>query len=891
MENVTLKTIKKTNPFIKFLDTHRAEKDGPCTHTSMGKPMGSFNIPEAKLEEFYDLYCKEVKKNKLHIVEVHSDVGPIVIDIDLRFDHDVNERQYTDEHIKKIIELYVNEIKEYFDIPEDEEDDIAAFVFERDAPYKYKALTKDGIHIMFPYIVSAPNVQMIMRRNVIKNASAIFEDIPIKNTLADIFDLGVIERNGWLMYGSSKPNVDPYQLTKIFDSNLEEQDIDVYNPSSLPKLLSIRNKTETTKINEEKKYEIIKFDNTKSKGKIIRKKKAQLSDEDIERIYNMTMLLSDERADNYQTWLEVGWCLHNIDPSNDNLLNIWIEFSKKSDKYEPGDCEQRWDTFKDDGLGIGSLYYWCKEDDYEGYLELRRNDICYYIEKSINSTNYDVASVLYELFKYQFVCASAKSRAWYEFKDHRWHEIDDGITLRKKISNELVDEYCKLISTYNDKITSTAIEDDESANGDTAKEKIEDYKNKAKVLSEIINKLKTTNFKDNIMKECRELFYERDFCNKLDVNPYLIGFENGVYDLKKGEFRNGRPDDYIMLTTGNDYIEYDEENEYVNAVKTFLSQILPNKRVRKFILTVFASFLEGINADESFYILTGTGRNGKSKIVELFELAFGEYCIKFPITLLTNRRAASNSATPEVAQSKGKRFGSFQEPDEDEKINVGLMKEMTGGDKIKARSLFKEPIEFRPQYKLMLLCNNLPEIPPNDAATWLRLKVTEFTSTFVDNPTKPNEFKKDRYLPEKLIEWKETFMSILLEYYKIYQKEGIKVPDEVLKYTNEFKKTNDAISQFFEKHYIKTGKKSDEVLISDMYREFARWFAGDGAKLDKAHDKKHFVAHLQKSLGKDAIKGGTKILGYLERDDDDDIEEVVTEEHPEGEDDDTILVK
>ena len=71
------------------------------------------------------------------------------------------------------------------------------------------------------------------------------------------------------------------------------------------------------------------------------------------------------------------------------------------------------------------------------------------------------------------------------------------------------------------------------------------------------------------------------------------------------------------------------------------------------------------------------------------------------------------------------------------------MKEYTGGDKIKARGLHKDPIEFKPQFKLVLLCNELPKVPPNDEATWRRMEVVEFKSKFVDKPKEPHEFARD----------------------------------------------------------------------------------------------------------------------------------------------------
>ena len=109
-----------------------------------------------------------------------------------------------------------------------------------------------------------------------------------------------------------------------------------------------------------------------------------------------------------------------------------------------------------------------------------------------------------------------------------------------------------------------------------------------------------------------------------------------------------------------------------------------------------------------------------------------------------------------MANCKGKRFLVFQEPEDDDKIHVGHMKELTGNDKISARALFKEPIEFYPQFKTILTCNKLPFIPSNDGGTWRRLRVLEFLSKFVDNPEAPNEFKIDTKLKEKIKEW-DTF--------------------------------------------------------------------------------------------------------------------------------------
>ena len=67
------------------------------------------------------------------------------------------------------------------------------------------------------------------------------------------------------------------------------------------------------------------------------------------------------------------------------------------------------------------------------------------------------------------------------------------------------------------------------------------------------------------------------------------------------------------------------------------------------------------------------GGNGKSKIIELFENCFRDYCCKLPVTLLTQHRARAEACNPALVRTKGKRFACLQEPDKNEDFHVGCM--------------------------------------------------------------------------------------------------------------------------------------------------------------------------------------------------------------------------
>ena len=838
---------------FNFLQEMNVEKGKLYTHTSMGKPLGSYYIDKENLSTFYELYQKAIMGGQsLHITEKHEDIGPVIIDLDFKYDIEITTRQHTPEHIQKIVSLYNEIIVDLLEIdPTDEK--LTSFVFERNNVYQTKGITKDGIHILYPKIVSIPEVQYTIREILLKKISPILEELPLTNKPHDVVDKSVISTTNWLLYGSSKPNLDPYILKSIYSHdgtalNMEDYTFDDMN---IAQFFSIRNKKQSEVIPvKNDKMPLIEHVQIKKKT-LMHKKTVKAFHDDIDLLKSIIEILSDERAESYSEWIGVGWALHNIDPNSQELLDLWIEFSKRSPKFKEGVCEKEWYKSKNEGYGVATLHYWAKIDNMEKYKVIMEDNLNKYIEKSIKTpTHCDIANVLFKMFKYEF---KYSGQEWYKFENHIWYREIDGICIRSKISTDLCDIYFKIISKYNKIQSSNDI--------NVSEEEKEDCKNKGKEILEIIKKLKTTSFKDNILKECKELFYDKDFINKLDNNPYLIGFKNGIYDLKEHELREGRPDDYVQMTTGIEKIDFEETNEHWEDLSNFINTVFFEEEIRHYFLNYFSSCLQGHNAEEKFRIWTGVGSNGKSKILELFVNSIGEYAIKFPITMLTGKRAASNAATPEIVQSKGKRFGYFEEPSENEKINAGLLKEFTGGDKIKARGLHKEPIEFKPQFKLALLCNEMPEVPPYDNGTWRRMEVIEFKSRFCENPKEPNEFPIDKYLSEKLKHWKELFIALLLDkYYVDYTQHGIKVPMDVIKFTLEYQKQCDLYTDFITESLEDTKDEKDMIDLTELYDEFKTWYEETFSNTkypSKVEFKKYLKKKYLKKVTPKELKGFT----------------------------------
>ena len=868
---------KSRRKFVDFLNKMKSIKESTFTHTSITDPAGSFYIMHEDMSTFFEVYKDAMKNNcDLFLTEKHKDICPVLIDFDLRFDSCVSDRKYTISMIKEIILKYLKEISKYVHMP----NNVEIYLMEKPNPVyvEKKNVVKDGIHIMITNIVTRPSVQLIVRKNLLSTFSQIVKDLNTINDIDDIFDEQVIDKNNWQMYGSKKPNAEPYKVTyhwTYIENELCENALLDDNVGYV-ETLSIRNKYEETSLKDDHKQEVYALDKklrqledkkeSKKKlfNKIIQNHENNFTPlcEEVDLVKKLMHILDSKRAETYGDWIRLGWCLRNIDI---NLLGEWDEFSKKSKKYEEGCCEKLWYHMREGGLGIGTLHMWAKQDNPSEYKKIVTDDISSLIYKSLSLTDYDIALVIARMFRHRYRCSSHKHHIWYEYKDHGWKEIEKGYTLfYKEIPTLLFDEYMKLIQKESQRAQLTSDEREK----DICTKNIEN-------LTKISKKLKNTSFvKDKMYKECSGMFYEPRFEEKLDSNPTLIGFENGVYDLENDEFREGRPEDYISLSTGINYIEYDEENPHIDEIQHFLKKVLVNDNVREYVMTLFASILDGTNRDEKFHIWTGSGSNGKSKIVELFQYTIGEYACIFNVSLLTQKRVGSNATNSELAIAKGKRFAILQEPEENEKLNVGLMKELTGGDKIQCRCLFKEPIKFKPMFKMILTCNHMPSIPPDDGGTWRRIRRVEYTSKFVDNPNpnNENEFKIDRELTYKFELWKETFMAILLQYYKQYKKTGkIIEPKEVMEYTNEYQRKNDIFADFCESYIQK--EEGCAVDVTTLFEKFKEYCSVDNIK-NKAK-KSIFQEAMEKRYGKlVTFKGvkcwkGIRLITHIKETDDD----------------------
>jgi putative DNA primase/helicase len=172
------------------------------------------------------------------------------------------------------------------------------------------------------------------------------------------------------------------------------------------------------------------------------------------------------------------------------------------------------------------------------------------------------------------------------------------------------------------------------------------------------------------------------------------------------------------------------------------------------------------------------------------------------------------------------------------------MKEMTGGDKMYARGLFQEPFEFKPQFKLVLACNDPPEMPKDDGGVWRRVKMVHFPSKFrpkddltaddghwnadktkwtPKDPMNP-VYPMDESVDQKFAEWKDVFLYMLLEQYKHYKEKGLIIPAEVKATTNQYRQSQFKLGEFFKETVEIDMDYQGQISLTEIYTTYKDWF-------------------------------------------------------------------
>ena len=588
--------------------------------------------------------------------------------------------------------------------------------------------------------------------------------------------------------------------------NLKEMN----KPTKRNKILIIDNNE-----NEQNKMEI-----TTNNSKIIIEKDSQTNNELVEYNYNKSLVLSNtigqpntikkvmdcynnERYDEYGCWHSVGMALRNTFVE-DVAFELFDYLSSKGKKY--GGTEEtykKFNSFKSfgffktmpnktkNGYSIATIYYFAIEDNKPKFVEIMKKntfeleqfDMCLYIKLLAENRFFYIKDG--DLFKL------------YCFNGKYW--LNDDTLLKQFISTELYD-FLKLLVV----------------------ELYFESQNFNKMISQI-KKLKTAKFKQEMVTTYKEINLKNEI--KFDNKWSLFGFNNMVYDLEKGEFRDYEYSDYISTTTGYDWRE--PTNDEIDLINKLLIQIMPNNDERKLYLEILSTAMSG-ECVEKFVIFNGKGGNGKGMIDDLLLNALGNYAMIGNNSILFE--PSKTGSNPEKNNIHKKRLVLFREPCENKKFENSVVKELTGGGTFSARGHHETNTVKELNLTMILEANKRPLFAEEPTEADARRIIDIYFGTKYTTETELVDEQNKIYLAnsyyktdEFKIKYRYSLLKILMNAYKNYKlnKHTFEIPKSIKERTTQYLEMSCNILQWFKDNYKHTGEKSDICKMRDLYDDFS----------------------------------------------------------------------
>lgn len=301
----------------------------------------------------------------------------------------------------------------------------------------------------------------------------------------------------------------------------------------------------------------------------------------------------------------------------------------------------------------------------------------------------------------------------------------------------------------------------------------------------------------------------------LDTDPWLFNLQNGTLDLRTGKLREPRREDFITKLCP---VAYDIDADCPRWCQ-FVSEIMDgNQELIDFLRRLAGYWLTGSVRDHVLPIFYGVGANGKSVLLNTLLAVLGpDYAMKAPSDFLLAKRGDSHPT--EKADLFGMRLTVCIETEIGRRLAESLIKELSGGDRVRARRMKENFWEFAPTHKLVIASNHLPKVRGTDHGIWRRLRVVPFLIVI------PEE-QQDKQLEQKLLAELPGILNWCLAGCAEWQHSGLCQPQLVTDATESYRADNDIVAQFIADCCVVGGNVS--VGVTDLFSAFVKWCESNG---------------------------------------------------------------
>jgi hypothetical protein len=845
-----------------FLNFYKTSENNP-THTRIGDKHlniygGKYLVNDNNkfLEEYFN---NIVSLNKVeYVTEKQLDNGPIAIDLDFRYNHDVNTRQHNKAMINDIIVVCIDLLTEFYNFTN--ETSFEVFVMEKPNVNRLAdgSFTKDGIHIIIG-LNMVKSFKIHYRNKLLHNLPE-YVGLPLINTFESVVDKPVLEGStNWQLFGSRKPGNESYQLTSqyviTFDENdkefmMTEQTVGPINLELLKKL-SVRNNDRPfvePKNNSKSNFRPISPTSvTEIQTEIFTNETFKINESD--NFYKYLNCIGNKMCDRGQH-KETITILQIL--KNENLdikyVKYWIQRyaypdSKKYNYaisyYENGYIKPT-PLSNEKRLTIKTLIYYAKKYNQELYSTYFNDDYDFRIKKLYNfdtilvdTTEAFMMKLYYDMKKDRILFKDDKIYLYY---NDEWHIMCEK---GRMVKNDMLEFYIIYLKACLDIINNEDKLCIENLN--------EDKKELIKMKRKVCNTLRIDYSKNTTLNHTFSLLLNKLACDKCDIefdvgvdNYYNIQFKNGVYDLKNKKFRSRIQTDYVTKYLNYDFIEIDNiDSSIQNEVLNFFQKVQPDKAQCDFTLGYLAYCITGDATKQIFKMNIGhTASNGKSTELAIHEKCFDIYTEKLDNRVLLLGFEKRHKHIINLVKQPV-RLVYFEEMPKGKNLDVEFIKDFVDGKKIDCEIMFGTKDKIKIQAKIMSVSNHDFKCD-TDEGILRRGRVQKYESKFVEK----NEVNELKHIFEKIEGFENKFDDVIFKnaYFHLLLKyiDNLHIP-KINK--DEFKKTaeesdtilNDLLEHFEftndEKDFI--GKNEIDKLCSfnkDKFNEYKSKLQSKGCK-------------------------------------------------------------
>ena len=477
---------------------------------------------------------------------------------------------------------------------------------------------------------------------------------------------------------------------------------------------------------------------------------------------DIKVALKSLSADDRSIWLQVGMAIHSAD-SGDTGYKLWSAWSSKSEKFNSDDQRRCWDSFRlDAGINISTLFWMANN------------------AKSGDALAFDEMSMA-EMFSQTFSSSlryERDSKIWYHFTGVIWQD-DPQAPMR--LLRSLIEQ---LTRSKDGKQTGS------------------------------IKRFRSAASMQGVVKHAELLSEMQISPHAFDQDSGLLAVKNGVIELATRTFRDAKADDYLRRQAS---VTFDRQAKCPVWIG-FMKQITcMDKALHDFICRAMGYTLFGHANLQLFFVAIGSGGNGKGVLMHTMQKMLGDYAESVAPNLLTSAYSGNaNSPTPALARLYGTRMVVCTELPTGRRLDDAFIKQYAGGDEITARSTYGKVFSFKPEGKLWLSTNELPDIPSVDTAMWRRLKPIPFKAKFRGSDV-------DETLEKKLENEYSGILNWLLKGAMEFEINGLGSCTAIDEIEGQMRKASDSVGAWLAECCIKDDSESTQSrLAHESYVTFTR---------------------------------------------------------------------